>query len=380
MNGRDGVGASAPAGSRRAAAIAWWLIGIAVLVFGMVILGGATRLTHSGLSMVEWRPVTGWLPPLSEQEWAAALDAYRQYPQYRSMNLGMTVEEFRGIFWLEYLHRLGGRLVGIAFFVPLVFFLVKGWIGRGLGLKLVAIFVLGGLQGVLGWYMVKSGLVDRPDVSQYRLVAHLTAAVAIYGLLLWVAYGLLFDRRHAVPPDTGSWGWRAAGAVGVCAFVFITMMSGGFMAGTDAGFAYNTFPRMEGEFVPAEAFALQPWYRNFFEDVATIQLTHRALATITVVLSLVWAVALLPAARSTGVRAGAGAVIVCALSQYALGVATLLSIVPLALGVAHQAMAMLLWTAVLWTAFAARDDRSRQPDAHADAYHRGERALLAGRS
>ena len=175
--------------------IGLWLLVIAGMVFAMVVLGGVTRLTESGLSMVEWRPVTGWLPPLTQEAWEQAFAAYQKFPEYHKVNAGMTLAAFKGIYWLEYLHRLWGRLIGLAFALPFLLFLAKGWINRRLGWKLFGVFVLGGLQGVLGWYMVKSGLIDRPDVSQYRLVAHLGLALLIYGYLLWLAFGLL--TRHA---------------------------------------------------------------------------------------------------------------------------------------------------------------------------------------
>ncbi|MCH7550531.1 MAG: COX15/CtaA family protein, partial [Proteobacteria bacterium] len=167
-------------------AIVTWLFVVGLMVFAMIVLGGVTRLTHSGLSMVDWRPVTGWLPPLDAAEWERAFDRYQEYPEYKKLNLGMTLGEFKAIFWFEYTHRLLGRIIGAAFFVPMAAFWLKGWFDKRLGLKLVGLFVLGGLQGVLGWYMVKSGLVSRPDVSQYRLAAHLSLALVILGAMVWV--------------------------------------------------------------------------------------------------------------------------------------------------------------------------------------------------
>ena len=267
---------------RRHRAIAFWLLAVAARVFAMVVIGGVTRLTHSGLSMVEWQPVTGWLPPSTEAEWSAVFRQYQRFPEFREVNAGMTVAEFKGIFWLEFIHRLWGRLIGVAFAVPFMVFLLKGWVDRRLAPKLVVIFVLGGLQGVLGWYMVKSGLVDRPDVSQYRLTAHLGAALLIYAYMLWVAFGLLAPEPGPTPRNLSRF------AAALAAMVFVTALSGGFVAGLDAGFAYNTFPLMDGELIPEHLFAVTPLYLNFFENVTTVQFTHRLLAITTATLVVVF--------------------------------------------------------------------------------------------
>lgn len=338
---------------RRRRLISGWLFAIAAMVFLMVVLGGATRLTHSGLSMVEWRPVTGWLPPLSEAEWEQAFTAYQRYPEFQKLNPGMTLAGYKRIFWLEYIHRLTGRLLGVAFFVPLVVFAVRGWLDRPLAGRLGVIFGLGALQGVLGWVMVRSGLVSHPDVSQYRLVAHLGLALVIYGAIIWVALGLLLLRPAGavasgqLPARTGlAWPSR-----GLCALVFATVLSGGFVAGIDAGFAFNTFPLMDGALIPAGLMPLQPWYLSLFEDVATVQFTHRVLATLTgLAIIAFWLRARrrAPTARSRWAVDTLAAVVGL---QYALGVATLLMIVPVPLGVAHQAGAVALWTVALWATF-----------------------------
>jgi len=230
--------------------IAAWLFAVCAMVFAMVVLGGVTRLTHSGLSMVQWRPVSGWLPPLGEAEWEQAFARYRHFPEYRELNPDLTLAGFKGIFWLEYVHRLWGRLIGLAFFVPFAVFLLRGWVDRRLAGKLFVLFLLGALQGLLGWYMVRSGLVERPDVSQYRLAAHLGTAFVIYGAMLWVALGLLHPPSGPRPrPARGAWF-----AYVVVGLVMLTALSGGFVAGLDAGFAYNTFPLMDGELVPAGLF------------------------------------------------------------------------------------------------------------------------------
>jgi cytochrome c oxidase assembly protein subunit 15 len=324
-----------------------WLVVVAGMVFAMVVLGGVTRLTESGLSMVEWRPVTGWLPPLSQEAWEQAFGAYQHFPEYQKVNAGMTLAAFKGIYWLEYLHRLWGRLIGVAFALPFLFFLAKGWIDRGLAWRLFGMFVLGGLQGVLGWYMVKSGLVDRPDVSPYRLAAHLGLALVIYGYILLVAFGLLAPPRDAAPALPAP----TRGAIAVAGLVLVTALAGGFVAGLDAGFAYNTFPLMDGELVPRHLFAATPMWRSFFEDVTTVQFTHRVLAMLTVLAVLVLRWSLRGRHPAAGARRAADLLTAWVFVQFALGVATLLSIVAVPLAAAHQASAIVLWTLALWTVF-----------------------------
>lgn len=332
--------------------MAAWLLVIAAMVFAMVVLGGVTRLTHSGLSMVDWRPVTGWLPPLTEAEWERTFEAYRQFPEYQKENLGMTLREFQGIFWLEYLHRLWGRLIGVAFAVPLVVFAVRGWVDRRLAPKLVLMFILGGLQAVLGWYMVKSGLVDRPDVSQYRLTAHLGLALLIYGYIIWTAMALLAPEPLDAPRKRP---WRFAAVLVV--LIFVTAMSGGFVAGLDAGFAYNTFPLMDGELIPEHLFALQPLYLNPFEDVTTVQFNHRILALVTLATVFVfWVIARRAPLPARALRS-VDVLLFVAVAQVALGIATLLMIVPISLAAAHQGGAVVLLTAALWSAFELRPRR-----------------------
>lgn len=325
--------------------IARWLLAVATMIFIMVVLGGLTRLTSSGLSMVEWRPVTGWLPPLNVAEWQAAFDAYRQYPEYLLINRGMTLAGFQEIFWLEYIHRVWGRLLGIAFLLPALYVIARRWVDGRLAMTLLGLFVLGGLQGALGWFMVQSGLVDRPDVSQYRLAAHLGLAVLILGAIVWVAASLLAASRPA--PQGPATGFPPAAGFAMLVLIFVTIIAGAFVAGTDAGFAYNTFPTMDGDWVPRHLMPLEPGYRNFFEDITTIQFTHRVLATVTGLVVLGWVVSL---RRATGpVRRGSLIVAVCIVGQYTLGVLTVLFAVPLSIAALHQAGALVLWTAALWT-------------------------------
>jgi heme a synthase len=336
--------------STRDRAVAAWLLACAALVFAMVVVGGITRLTHSGLSIVEWQPVVGTIPPLDEAQWQDAFAQYRQTPEYLQVNRGMTLEQFQGIFWWEYAHRLLGRLIGVVFFVPLAWFALRRRVPRAMLPRLVAIFVLGGLQGALGWYMVQSGLVDDPRVSQYRLAAHLGLAAAIYAAILWTALDLL--RPAAAERGAPAGLRRFSGAlVGI---VFVMMLSGALVAGIHAGLAYNTFPLMDGHVLPPEAFVLEPWLRNVFSNMALVQFDHRLIA---------WALALLvpwlwlrsrrdaPSARA---RRACDALLALLAVQIALGIATLLLKVPVPLAAAHQAGAMAVLTAALVAAHALR--------------------------
>ena len=332
--------------------LAIWLSICCGMIFVMVVLGGVTRLTHSGLSMVEWKPVTGLLPPLGEEEWLNIFDKYQEFPEYWETNKGMDLEEFKGIFWLEYIHRLWGRAIGAVFLLPFVCFLVKGWIGRKLGFHLAGIFLLGGLQGLLGWYMVQSGLVDRPDVSHYRLAAHLVAAFAIYGYIFWITLKLLF------PVPGGPSSPAAAGlkrlATLIVVIIFVTVLSGALMAGLGAGMAYNTFPLMEDRLVPEGIFDMSPWSLNFFENVATVQFDHRVLAIVTFITVLfLWLRRHHSALSGRAVRA-IHALAIMVLFQVVLGISTLLLFVPVSLAAIHQAGALVLFTLALWTTYELR--------------------------
>ncbi|MBT7955237.1 MAG: heme A synthase [Rhodospirillaceae bacterium] len=325
--------------------IAAWLFILCGMVFVMVILGGLTRLTHSGLSMVDWRPITGWLPPLNPGEWQAVFELYQESPEFKKVNADMTVEGFKSIFWLEFIHRLWGRSMGLVFFLPFVFFLIKGWVTRPLIPRLILIFLLGGLQGVLGWYMVKSGLIDNPDVSQYRLTAHFSAAVVIYGYMFWVALSLMKPLHGAVLHAPS----LLAKATVFCAFwIFITMMSGGFVAGLDAGLTYNTFPLMDGQVVPNGLATLSPWYLNLFENITTVQFDHRVLAETTLLLIIGLWFAALKSDLPVAVRQAFHALMVMGLVQVTLGAITLLYVVPVSVAALHQAGALVLLTFALW--------------------------------
>ncbi|HEX8988565.1 MAG TPA: COX15/CtaA family protein [Rhodocyclaceae bacterium] len=324
------------------ARIAWWLMACAAMIWLTLVVGGITRLTHSGLSIVQWQPLAGVMPPLDGAAWQAEFARYRESPEYRMVNAGMSLEEFKGIFWWEYGHRLLGRLDGLVLALPLLLLWRQRAVDAALARRLAGIFVLGALQGALGWYMVKSGLANDPRVSQYRLAAHLALAFAIFGLLLWTALGQLRPRE---PVDAAQPGLRRAG-MALLALLFVMAMSGALVAGIHAGKAYNTFPLMAGRLVPEGILMLDPWYLNFFNNPATVQFDHRLGAALLAVL-VPW---FLWRARGAGARARrAAAFVLAALAlQISLGIATLLLAVPVALGTAHQAGAMLLFGTLVW--------------------------------
>lgn len=338
--------------------IAAWLLICCAAVFAMVVLGGVTRLTGSGLSMVKWEPVTGILPPLSQEQWTEVFDLYRKYPEYKQKNLGMSLDEFKSIFWLEYAHRLVGRIIGLIFFVPLVFFIVRGHLKKPLIPKLALMFALGGLQGLMGWYMVKSGLAQNPHVSQYRLTAHLGLALIIYAYMLWVALDLLYPRGNGPQTDAHPRHRTFAASIGL--LVLVTALSGGFVAGTKAGLAYNTFPTMAGQWIPAGLFAYEPLWRNFFENVTTIQFDHRVLATLLfgLILTFWWSTRKISAPPR--LRIGLHLLLAAACLQVALGISTLLLAVPTTLAAAHQGGALLLLTASVYVLHEIGQVRSEQ--------------------
>lgn len=333
--------------SRDQRQLALWLLICCSLIFAMVVLGGVTRLTGSGLSIVEWQPVSGIIPPLTDAAWQAEFARYQTSPEYQQRNFHIDLGGFKTIYWFEYTHRLLGRTIGLVFLLPFLYFLLRNKIDRALVPKLALMFVLGGLQGLLGWYMVKSGLVDDPHVSQYRLTAHLAAAVIIYAYVLWVALDLLSPTPLATESEDSSLLRRFS--IVVTGVVFITMLSGGFVAGLKAGYAYSTFPKMGDEWIPSGLLALQPAYLNLFENIATVQFNHRILATTSLLcVSTLWLMGLrqqLPL-RS---RLGLHLLFATVALQVGLGIATLLLHVPLVLAAAHQANAMIVLTLALYT-------------------------------
>ncbi len=316
-----------------------WLLTCCALVFAMVLLGGVTRLTGSGLSMVDWQPIRGVVPPLNQDDWMALFAAYQQFPEFREVNHGMDLAGFKRIFLFEYGHRMLGRLIGLAFALPLAWFWWRGRLHRVLKGHLVALLALGGAQGLLGWFMVQSGLVDVPRVSPYRLTAHLLMAVIIYGYMLFIALEL-------AQADLRGFMRRAAGAPRLPALMLAAVLamiaSGGFVAGTHAGYIYNTFPDMNGEWIPGGIFAMSPWWQNLFENPVTIQFGHRLAACLLLVLAIVtwWR-------ADPSLRRFAGVLLALVLAQALLGITTLLHQVPVPLGASHQAGAMLVFTAAV---------------------------------
>lgn len=324
--------------------VAVWLLACAAMVFVMVVLGGLTRLTESGLSMMHWKPLS-FLPPMSEQEWLFWFEQYKTIPQYQNLFPDMTLAGFKGIFWLEYFHRLWGRIIGLVFLLPLLWFLYRRAIDGALAKKLFGLFVLGGLQGFMGWYMVASGFSTEVSVSHYRLAAHLSFAVALYGALLWIAFDLLWPQPHARLPQGVGLRRRHAWLL---ALASVTIVSGAFVAGLDAGLIYNTFPLMGDGLVPPDLLAEQPVWRNFFDNMTTVQFTHRVLAvSLFLLIVVVWLgarrLALPPRARLAASLVPAAAAL-----QVTLGISTLLLVVPVSLAAAHQAGALVLFTALVW--------------------------------
>ncbi len=337
-------------------AVAWWLFVCCAMVFVTMVVGGVTRLTHSGLSIVEWKPLIGALPPLSESHWLELFAKYQLTPEFQKVNHDMTLDGFKFIFWWEWAHRLSGRLIGVVFLLPYLFFLARGYLKGALAAKVFGFFILGGLQGAMGWYMVKSGLVDDPRVSQYRLAAHLGLAFVLFGLMFWTGLGMLQPR--AVPPAPSHKGIPLRITLthrlgnGLVVLVFIMVLTGALVAGIRAGLAYNTFPLMNGHLLPPESFVVDPWWLNFFTNMALVQFDHRliAWALMGLIPWLAWRIwTEVPAARTPA------AVLVLWLAvQVTLGIATLLLQVPVALGAAHQAGAMVLFGLLLWAIHAHR--------------------------
>jgi len=344
------MSAAAPENSRRAIAI--WLLAVCALIFIMVVLGGVTRLTHSGLSIVEWKPLVGTIPPLTHADWLELFEKYKLTPEYQKVNVDMELAGFQNIFWLEYFHRLLGRLIGLVFLLPFGYFLVRKQVERVLAPKLWLLFALGAAQGLLGWLMVASGLVDVPRVSPYRLTAHLGLAILIYTATLWVALGLLYPKPQAANSVAPL---RRFGLT-VTGLVFFMILTGGFVAGTHAGFAFNDWPFMHGRLVPEGLYALDPWWANLFENIATVQFNHRLVAyLLCLVIPAYWFVA-----RRHRLAARARTLFHLLLDmlavQVALGIATLLYVVPVSLAAAHQAGALLLLTFALLLNHALRAD------------------------
>ncbi|EAQ96060.1 COX15/CtaA family protein [Congregibacter litoralis] len=330
--------------------LALWLLTCAVVIYGMILLGGVTRLTESGLSMVEWRPIMGIWPPIGEAAWQEVFAKYQRFPEYQKINQGMGLDEFKVIFMYEYLHRVLGRLIGLLFIIPLVFFALRGVIRPGLMPRLLVLLVLGGCQGLLGWYMVKSGLVDRPSVSQYRLTAHLGLAVALYAAILWQFLNLWPKAgRRSKSSSTASLAGVARWSPLLVVLVYLMILSGGLVAGTDAGYAYPTWPKMGPGFVPPGLYAATPSWLAAFEDVTTIQFNHRLFAYLLFFLVGGFGLFLALKASGTALRLAGGAVMAALLLQITLGIGTLLTRMAIPVAAGHQAGAILLLTVLLFT-------------------------------
>ncbi len=340
------AGPAAPA-TDRLRPVRIWLYAIAALVLLMVVVGGATRLTESGLSITSWRPISGIIPPLSDADWQAEFEAYKQIPQYEAVHSWMGIEDFKYIFWWEWAHRFLGRVIGIAFAIPFAVFLVQRRFSWALAAPLALLFVLGGFQGFLGWWMVTSGLSELTSVSQYRLAAHLTAAALLFVALIWVARRMTPDRgRFPVPiaePPISRNLWPGAVLLGL---ILVQIAAGAFVAGLDAGLAWNTWPLMDGALVPPGLGTLEPFWRNLFENPVMVQFMHRTIAYVIVI----YAAWLLWRQHRAGGFAGPHAwlprLFGLVVLQVALGVATLIMVVPISLALGHQALAFMLAGAV----------------------------------
>lgn len=330
----------APDLARRRRAVRAWLLAVAGLVLIMVMVGGATRLTESGLSIVEWQLVTGTLPPLSDAQWQAEFEKYKTIPQYRELNRGMSLAEFKTIYWWEWTHRFLGRLIGAAFLLPFLFFLWRGWIAAALRWRLWGIFGLGALQGAVGWWMVSSGLAQRTSVSPYRLAFHLTLACVIYAALLWTAQRLLWRPPAAAPARI------RFGAAGLLALIFVQIHVGALVAGLDAGLLYNTWPLIDGALFPDAARLLfeQPLWRNFFENALTVQFTHRMVAYLLFGLALWHATDVARTLHGGALLTGALTLASAITLQATIGILTLVHQSPLPLALLHQGMAMVVLT------------------------------------
>lgn len=339
--------------SRSTKSITLWLFALSLALWGMIMLGGYTRLTHSGLSIVDWKPITGIIPPLTQSDWVTAFQDYQLFPEFKSVNFSMTLDEFRQIYLIEYFHRVLGRFIGVLFFVPFIYFLAKKLMPSFLKWRLGFVFLLGGAQGVMGWYMVKSGLIDKPEVSHLRLTAHLVLAVVILAVILWSIFQLTDDGNREVleSPKPRRMALLALSSIA------LTVVYGGFVAGLKAGLIYNTYPLMGNSFLPGEWDFFTPLYRNFLENPALVQFMHRWLGGASLVLTAVTTFLVLKHARSSRLRATAWLFSLSASLQVILGILTLLTQVPVALGTIHQGMAVALFSIGLYLFYQLKPER-----------------------
>jgi cytochrome c oxidase assembly protein subunit 15 len=326
--------------------VRWWLIAVAALIAVMVLVGGATRLTESGLSIVEWKPVTGTLPPLNEAQWVQAFEGYKAIPQYRELNAGMSLAEFKTIFWWEWSHRLLGRVIGAVYLLPFLYFLWRGALSAELKRRLWMIFALGALQGAVGWWMVASGLTQRTEVSQYRLATHLVLALIIFASIVWTLRRM-DARSQPVAP-----GRLKFSAVALLVLTFVQLYFGALVAGLRAGRVYNTWPEIDGAFIPSAArlWFEEPWWRNLFDNTLTVQFEHRMTAYALLILAVLHSIDAMRSQAGRAVIGGAWSLVAAIMLQAVLGILTLLHQVPIDLALAHQATAIVVLTlAVLHT-------------------------------
>jgi cytochrome c oxidase assembly protein subunit 15 len=337
-------------------AVRWWLISIAALIAIMVLVGGATRLTESGLSIVEWKPVAGTLPPLTAEQWAQAFEGYKTIPQYRELNAGMSLAEFKTIFWWEWSHRLLGRFIGVAYLLPFLWFLWRGALGTDLKRRLWIIFGLGALQGAVGWWMVASGLTQRVEVSQLRLATHLVLALLIYAAIVWTLRRLA-ERQSVVASSR----LKLTGLV-LLALTFVQLYLGALVAGLRAGRIYNTWPEIDGALIPSATrlFFEAPWWRNLFDNTLTVQFEHRMVAYALLALSVLHTVDVVRSRAGPAAVNGAAWLAMAITLQAALGIQTLLNQVPILLGLTHQAMAIVVLTLAILQAERLAARRSQQ--------------------
>jgi cytochrome c oxidase assembly protein subunit 15 len=329
---------SVQASSNRAIRV--WLFAVAALIALMVMVGGATRLTESGLSITEWKPVTGTVPPLSQTEWEQAFEAYKLIPQYRTLNAGMTLSEFKTIFWWEWSHRLLGRVIGMVYLLPFLFFLWRGGLSAELKRRLWLIFGLGALQGAVGWWMVASGLSERTEVSQYRLATHLVLALLIFAAIVWT-----LRRLGERGPPAASARLRITG-VALVGLTFVQLYLGALVAGLRAGLVHNTWPMIDGAFIPdsARLWFETPWWRNLFENTLTVQFEHRMTAYVLFALAVLHAFDAVRSRAATAAVRGAFWLAAAVALQALLGILTLLNQVPIGLALSHQAVAIAVLT------------------------------------
>lgn len=324
--------------------IYWLFIGCA-LIFIMVVVGGITRLTHSGLSMPDYKLISGTIPPINDQQWQEAFELYKQYPEYQKLNSNISLTEFKGIFFWEWLHRVIGRFIGLVFIIPFLYFIITRQLDKSTIKKTIILLILGGFQGFLGWYMVKSGLVDRPDVSHYRLAAHLTTAFVTFAFTLWVALDLIFPIKQTINKT-----YRNLIRIGL-AILFIQIIYGAFVAGLDAGFIHNHWPMMsEGKFMHETVLTEKtPVYKNFIEGRSGVQFVHRILAFIVVISIVIIYIKGKKIAVSNYQLNGLNSLLILVGLQSLLGVLAILLQVPLWLGIAHQIGAFLLLSSMIFT-------------------------------